>query len=254
MCQKKFYFGTNLKMYKTNRETVDYLNQLQVLTSDVQDQLQSLFVIPSYTALSDAVHCGTTIKLGAQNMHWADQGKFTGEISPLMLKEIGISIIELGHSERRHVMMESNEDISKKMAATVAHGFIGLLCVGETLRQKDDGCTKEIISIQLKTALRPDFLPEQVWVAYEPVWAIGEEGQAASAEYANEIHSHIKEILRQIYPTTWETIPVLYGGSVNQENCESLACQPMIDGLFVGRSAWQAEAFNKLIRKTLKTL
>lgn len=246
---KKFLFGTNLKMYKTNSQTVAYVQQLEALTADMKDLDGNLFVIPSYTALSDTKACSKRIRLGAQNMHWADCGKFTGEISPLMLKEIGVDIIELGHSERRHVMGETDADIEKKAAAAIRHGFTALLCIGETKEEKDAGQTAAVLSRQIRSALKGDYPTEKIWVAYEPVWAIGEEGIPAEPAYVEQVHGQIKEVLQEIYPECGDTIPVLYGGSVNHENCVPFANLKHVDGLFVGRSAWEAESFDQLIRK-----
>ena len=130
---RKLYIGTNLKMYKTIRETVSYLTELERMIADLGDELV-LFVIPSYTALpgASAAVDQTRIKLGAQNMHWEEKGQFTGEISPLMLKELDLEIVEIGHSERRHIFRETEIEENKKVISAINHGFIALLCVGET--------------------------------------------------------------------------------------------------------------------------
>lgn len=249
------YIGTNLKMYKTIAQTVDYMKELQDLTSDIDRGRLTLFVIPSYTSLESAGKCisNNNIKLGAQNMFWAPEGQFTGEISPVMLKETGVEIIEIGHSERRHIFGETDSDMNKKVLAALEHGFTALLCIGETKEQKELGIGNEILSIQLKTALngvsRQDL--ERLWIAYEPVWAIGVHGTPASAEYASEKHQVIKSVLKALYGETGESVPVLYGGSVNNENASELIIMPGIDGLFIGRSAWNAVNFNKIIRQAL---
>lgn len=252
----KLYLGTNTKMYKTIADTVNFLIELGSLTADIdRDQLE-LFVIPSYTSLDAARRLipEGKVKLGAQNMCWEEQGQYTGEISPLMLKELGIEIIEIGHSERRHILGETDEDERKKVTAAVRHGFTPLLCIGETLEQKNYGISNEILSIQLRIGLS-QLSREQaskLWVAYEPVWAIGVNGIPADEGYADEKHAFIKETLISLFgKETGEDIPVLYGGSVNNDNANLLIEKPNIDGLFIGRSAWDAKNFNSIIRSVM---
>lgn len=252
---KKLYIGTNLKMYKTIAQTTDYLQELGSLTADIGKDQICLFVIPSFTALQSAVAAAsqTQILLGAQNMHWEQQGQFTGEVSPLMLKELGIDVIEIGHSERRHVFGETDEHCNKKVLSALTHGFTPLLCVGETATQKDNGISNEVLRIQIKTGLLGIDLMQakKLWIAYEPVWSIGVSGVPAPPDYAEEKHQVIKAVLRELYADTADDIPVLYGGSVNPKNASALIAQPSVDGLFIGRSAWQADKFNDLIRQTL---
>lgn len=251
----KLYIGTNTKMYKTIADTVSYLEELKKLTADIDRNLIELFVIPSFTSLSRAKELVSdgSIKLGAQNMCWEDQGQFTGEISPVMLKEIGIDIIELGHSERRHIFGETDEQLNKKVIAALKHGFTPLLCIGETLEQKQLGISDECLSIQLKAGLNgiSESDARKIWVAYEPVWAIGVNGIPASPEYADEKQGVIKKVLYDLFGETGSDIPVLYGGSVNPGNACELIKQPNIDGLFIGRSAWDAGNFNSIIRDVL---
>ena len=180
MGRKKIYLGTNTKMYKTIADTADFLKKLNELTEDISPEKAELFVIPSYTSLPAAREILKTsqIMLGAQNMCWEDQGQFTGEISPLMLRELEIDLVEIGHSERRQVFRETNEDEAKKVIAAVRHGFKALLCVGETMKEKEYGISDEILSMQLKIGLKD--VPAEQWgqvmIAYEPVWAIGIHG------------------------------------------------------------------------------
>lgn len=249
------YMGTNLKMYKTTKETVSYLTELYELTRDIDDTNLTLFVIPSFTSLESARRCVplSGVTLGAQNMHWEDEGQFTGEVSPLMVKETGAQIIEIGHSERRHVMGETDEQENKKVRTALRHGFTALLCIGETKQQKDLNISDEILSIQLKAGLHGVGKQElgRIWIAYEPVWAIGVNGTPASAEYAAQKHGVIKAVLKGLYGADAAQTPVLYGGSVNPGNAGELIVQDNIDGLFVGRSAWNAADFNSLIRQVL---
>ena len=249
---KKLLMGTNLKMYKTPSQTESYLDALQTLTKDLRSDV-TLFVIPSYPSLERAVNTvkEKAVLLGAQNMHPEEEGQFTGEVSPLMLKELGLDIVEIGHSERRHVFGETDAEENKKVLSALAHGFTALLCVGETAEQKENGIADEVLSIQLKVGLHgvEKERISRLWVAYEPVWAIGVNGTPASPEYARDRHLHIKSVLEGLFPEN--EIPVLYGGSVNPQNAEALIVQPGIDGLFTGRAAWEAENFNRLIRQVL---
>jgi triosephosphate isomerase len=249
---KPLLMGTNLKMYKTAVQTQAYLSTLQTLTSDLRGAV-TLFVIPSYTALERAAETvrNKAILLGAQNMHAEEQGQFTGEISPLMLREFGLDIVEIGHSERRHVFGETDREANRKVLSALAHGFIALLCIGETAEQKAFDISDETLAIQLKTGLFSVTAEsaKRVWVAYEPVWAIGADGVPASADYVKNRHAGIHRVLDALYPET--EIPVLYGGSVNPGNAEELIAQPGVDGLFAGRAAWEPEKFNALIRRTL---
>lgn len=252
----KIYIGTNTKMYKTIAQTVEFLKALDQLTPDISREELELFVIPSFTALETARGCvpAHSIRLGAQNMGWEDEGQFTGEISPLMLKEVGIDIVEIGHSERRHVLGETDVMENRKVLCALRHGFTPLLCVGETQQQKEMGISDEILRIQLKIGLR-NVSPQDakaIRIAYEPVWAIGVSGIPASKEYADEKHGVIKRTLVELFGReTGSDIPVLYGGSVNNENAAELIRMENIDGLFIGRKAWDAGNFNRIIRCVL---
>lgn len=250
--RKKLYFGSNLKMYKTIEDTVGYLRALTENTKDISRKEIELFIIPSYTALESAVKKvdRSLVKLGAQNMCWEDEGQFTGEISPVMLKELGLDLVMIGHSERRHVFGETDAEENKKVKAALNHGFTTLLCIGETKEEKDFGISPEVLCTQLKVGFHgvSESRISKIWVAYEPVWSIGVNGTPASADYAEEMHKVIKACLRELFGTAADTIPVLYGGSVNPGNADELIIQPSIDGLFTGRAAWQADKFDKLIR------
>lgn len=253
---KKLYFGSNLKMYKGIGATREYLQKLVENTKDISRDDIELFIIPSYTTLQTATSCCDRefVKLGAQNMCWEDQGQFTGEISPCMLEEMGLNLVMIGHSERRHVFGESDVEENKKVKAALSHGFKTLLCIGETAEQKEYGISAETLRSQLKIGFYGVSSEEckNIWVAYEPVWSIGVNGTPASAEYAEAMHKEIKAALYEIFGEKAEEIPVLYGGSVNPSNAESLIVQPSIDGLFVGRAAWDADKFDILIRDAIK--
>ena len=188
-------------------------------------------------------------------MSWKDQGQFTGEISPLMLKELGLDLVMIGHSERRHVFGETDLEENKKVKAALNHGFTTLLCIGETAEEKKFGISAEVLRTQLKIGFHdvPAKQANKIWVAYEPVWSIGVNGTPASADYAEEMHKVIKNCLWEIFGEAADEIPVLYGGSVNPGNANELIVQPSIDGLFTGRAAWDADKFNMLIRNAKAT-
>ena len=253
---KKLYFGSNLKMYKTIAQTIEYLKKLTELTKDIsRDEEITLFIIPSYTSLEDASReiDHRLCLLGAQNMCWEEEGQFTGEISPLMLNEIGMDLVMIGHSERRHVFRETDIEENQKVRCVLEHGMRALLCIGETGEQKEYGISPEVLRTQLKVGFHgidPSYA-DRIWVAYEPVWSIGVNGTPASADYAEEMHGVMKGCLREIFGDAGDRIPCLYGGSVNPGNARELISMKSIDGLFVGRSAWQADKFDVLIRDAL---
>ncbi|MDR1518792.1 MAG: triose-phosphate isomerase [Planctomycetota bacterium] len=249
----KLYIGTNTKMYKTGAQTAAFLDRLGQNTADLAREALELFVIPSFTSLETAARhaAAAGISLGAQNMGWEDEGPFTGEISPLMLKEVGVKVVEIGHSERRHGLGETDEQENLKTRCALRHGFTPLLCVGETGDQKEAGISDEILRIQLKIGLR-GVTAEQaggLWIAYEPVWAIGASGVPASREYAEERHQAIRRVLVELFgEDAGGAAPILYGGSVNRQNAPELIAMPAVDGLFIGRAAWDADNFNRIIR------
>jgi len=251
---KKILIGTNTKMTKNISETKEFLAKLQTLTKDLDNEI-TLFVIPSYTTLLAARNIidGDRILLGAQNMSWAETGQFTGEISPNMLNEIGVDIVMIGHSERRHIFGETNNEEALKVESALKHGFIPLLCIGETSEEKMSGIANEVLRSQLITGFskidKNNF--EKIIVAYEPVWAIGVNGEPATAFYVQEKHQVIKSTLVELFGKKATCIDVLYGGSVNPGNANEFLKQKSVDGLFVGRSAWNAVNFNNLIRQII---
>ncbi|MCW9717179.1 triose-phosphate isomerase [Avibacterium sp. 21-599] len=257
---KKIYFGTNLKMYKNNQEVKNYLIKISNNLSKINTKHKiEFFIIPSYTSLESAMNIihyqksSPPIIIGAQNMNANEKGQFTGEISPLMLQELGVQLVMIGHSERRHLMGETDQEENQKVLSSLKHNFITLLCIGETLEQKNYHISDEILRMQLKIGLNGVSIEQlpNLRIAYEPVWAIGTSGIPASAEYANNKHQIIKECLIEIFGKPGNDIPILYGGSVNQENASNLIIQPYIDGLFVGRSAWDADQFHSLIQESI---
>ena len=250
----RLYLGTNTKMYKTIAETTSFLTQLRRLTEDLADSPLTLFVIPSFTSLESAnrITSGSHIRLGAQNMCWEDQGQFTGEISPVMLKEVGVSVVEIGHSERRHVFRENDFDQEKKTAKAAQSGFTPLLCIGETLTQREYGLSGETLSTQLKVGLHSITAEqaEQLWIAYEPVWAIGT-GQTASDEDIRMVHTLVRELLSSLLGSNGIGIQILYGGSVKPDNAKAILSLDNVDGLLVGGASLQAQSFADIVRADL---
>ena len=209
-----------------------------------------LFVIPPFPYIAEVagILARTQVAIGAQNMHWADQGAWTGEVSPLMIKDCGASIVELGHSERRTHFGETDETVALKVAAALRHGLTPLVCVGDTRAEYDAGRTAEALERQTKALLSRASPADaaKIQIAYEPVWSIGEGGTPATPQFAETQHRHIKAVASAL---GFRGVPVLYGGSVNEENCVALAAQPNIDGLFIGRAAWAAEGFLRIVAK-----
>ena len=217
-----------------------------------RDSRVQAFVIPPFPYIADAADLlrDTDVLVGAQNMHWRDEGAWTGEVSPLMLLDCGARIVELGHSERRAHFGESDEMVALKTAAAVQHGLIALVCIGDTKMEYDAGRTAEVLEHQTRMLLRDIKVADidRVVIAYEPVWSIGEGGTPASPEFAEEQHEQIKQVTRDMLG---QPLRVLYGGSVNMGNCVELAAQPNIDGLFIGRSAWDVQGYLGIIQSVL---
>lgn len=245
-----YWVGTSWKMNKTLAEALQFAEALAAFVPGFDPAIQP-FVIPPFTAVRQvkAALANTRVKVGAQNMHWADAGAWTGEISPVMLRDCGLDMIELGHSERREHFGETDKTVGLKTAAAVRHGFVPLICVGETLAEREGGHADEILTAQVLRALQGltgDELSAEILFAYEPVWAIGEKGIPASADYADKQQALIKQVAARRLPAA----PlVLYGGSVNPGNAAELIGQPHIDGLFIGRSAWHAEGYIDILKK-----
>jgi triosephosphate isomerase len=244
------WVGTSWKMNKTLAEALAFAEALRAFAPECDERIQP-FVIPPFTAVREVKRAlsATRVKVGAQNMHWADSGAWTGEVSPVMLRDCGVDLVELGHSERREHFGETDETVGLKTAAAVRHGLIPLICVGETLAQREAGRTEEVLTEQVKGALRfldGEALGAEIIFAYEPVWAIGDKGIPATAEYADRQHALIKQVADGILPAV---PPVLYGGSVNPGNAAELAAHENIDGLFIGRSAWQVEGYVDIVRR-----
>lgn len=249
------WIGTSWKMNKTLAEARSFAEGLGAADADRDPRIQR-FVIPPFTAVREvkAMLAETSVKVGAQNMHWADAGAWTGEVSPVMLRDCALDIVELGHSERRANFGETDETVGLKTEAAVRHGLIPLICIGETLAEREAGQAQTVLENQVRGALgmlAGDQKAATVLLAYEPVWAIGENGIPATADYADARQGEIIAVAEAVLG---RRIPCLYGGSVNPDNCQELIACAHIDGLFIGRSAWQVNGYLDILARCAETL
>lgn len=240
----------NWKMYKTISESVALVQELKTACAGVSDR-EILVCTPatSFAAVRELVK-GSNVKLGAQNLHWETQGAFTGELSGPMLKEAGCEYVVVGHSERRQYFGETDESVNKKMKAAFSHGLLPIVCVGETLQEREAGSTLSVVERQVKVGAA-GLTPEQalkVVIAYEPVWAIGT-GKTATPEQAQEVHAMIRKLLSGLYgEATAQKIRILYGGSVKPDNIDTLMAKPDIDGGLVGGASLKASDFARIVK------
>jgi triosephosphate isomerase len=252
MKKRKPLMAGNWKMNLSLMESEDLLAGIRSAQLDL-DRVDVL-VAPPFTSLQLAhtMLAGTDILLAAQNVHWEQKGAFTGEISPLMLKEAGCSHVILGHSERRIHFFETNEAVNRKAEAAIKGGLTPIICIGETLREREEGRTFTIIRAQLDESLssrcRSGSLTDDLILAYEPVWAIGT-GRTATPEQAQEVHRFIRQWIDEAFDQdTSEATRILYGGSVKPDNSKELMAQPDIDGTLIGGASLKADSFLSIIR------
>ncbi|WP_003540452.1 triose-phosphate isomerase [Desulfotomaculum nigrificans] len=249
---RQMIIAGNWKMHKTVSEAVSFVQELKQQVASVPVEV---VVCPPFTALAPVAEAlkGSSIALAAQNMHWENQGAFTGEISPLMLKEIGCKYVVLGHSERRQYFGETDETVNKKVKAALEHGLVPIVCVGETLAQREANATEQVVATQTRGALA-DLSPEQVAglvIAYEPVWAIGT-GKTASDQDAQQVNRYIRQVIAQEFgQSAAEAVRIQYGGSVKPGNARGLMSQPDIDGALVGGASLKVEDFKGIIENSL---
>ncbi len=244
---RRLILAGNWKMHKTIREAKEFAS---MLVNEMREFRNFEIVIaPPFTALSEVAEIirGTNIKLAAQNMHYEEQGAFTGEISSVMLKEIGVEYVILGHSERRHIFKESDELIHEKVKSAIEHGLIPILCVGEKLEEREKGLTFNVVEKQLREALFDLSAEnvEKIVIAYEPVWAIGT-GKVAKPHQAQEVHEFIRNLLKEMFgEEVAEKVRILYGGSIKPNNFLPIIAQKDIDGGLVGGASLK-ESFVEL--------
>ncbi len=240
----------NWKMNKTRDEAVDLVEDLKESLADAGDV--EVVVCPPFTAL-DAVRealRGSNIEIGAQNMHWEEEGAFTGEVSPLMLKSLGCMYVILGHSERRTYFGETDESVNRKVKSAMANGLLPIICVGETLEEREGGKTEEVVVRQTKAALAGVKTngAERIVMAYEPVWAIGT-GRTASVDEANRMIRIIRQAVAEVFnERIAQEVRIQYGGSVKPQNIADFLGQPEIDGALVGGASLDAGSFADIIK------
>lgn len=252
---RKTLIAGNWKMNNDVEQSLELVKKLVDL-SDNFDENVDVVVCPAFTSLFAVkqVLNGSKIKLGAQNMHFEDKGAFTGEVSPLMLKNIGVDYVIIGHSERRQYFNESDDTVNKKLKTALKYDIIPILCVGETLQQRENNKEKETVKNQIVKAFEniESSDAERITVAYEPIWAIGT-GVNATNEQANEMTSFIRECISEIFDNVLsQKIIIQYGGSVNSANAKELLSQNSIDGALVGGASLKADEFIKIINYAIR--
>ena len=242
---RKPIIAGNWKMHKTIKEALEFVNEVKDKVNS--DKVEAVICAP-FTLLKDLKEAtkGTNIKIGAQNMHFEEKGAFTGEVSPLMLKEIDMDYVVIGHSERRQYFNETDETVNKKVLKALEVGIDPILCVGETLEQREAGKTKDVCKVQVEKALENVLKDDlaKVVVAYEPIWAIG---TGKTAEDANDVISYIREVIKGLYGELANEVRIQYGGSVKPSNVAEIMGQSDIDGALVGGASLASNDYLDLV-------
>lgn len=241
---RKPFIAANWKMNKTAEETEEFINSFLPMVKDVTDV--DILLAPPYTSLSAAAKLlnGSNVILAAQNMHFEENGAYTGEISAEMLRSAGCTCVIIGHSERRQYFHETDEIVNKKIKTARKHGFDVILCIGESLEEREANKTFEVLDKQLTGSLQ-DIPLDGITIAYEPIWAIGT-GKTATKEQANETHASIREWLRKNKESA-DDVRIQYGGSVKPDNIEDLMSEPEVDGALVGGAALKPDSFAGIV-------
>lgn len=244
---RKPIIAGNWKMHKTIAEALEFVNEVKDRVNN--DKVEAVICAP-FTLLKDLKQAtkGTNIKIGAQNMHFEEKGDFTGEISPLMLKELDMDYVVIGHSERRQYFNETDETVNKKVLKALEVGIDPILCVGETLEEREAGNTKDVCKVQVEKALENVSKEDlaKVVIAYEPVWAIGT-GKTATSEDANDVIAYIREVVANLYGELANEVRIQYGGSVKPSNVAEIMNQSDIDGALVGGASLEANDYVELV-------
>jgi triosephosphate isomerase len=251
--EKPFIAG-NWKMHKTIPEAVEMVKALKEESPQLTDA--ELVVIPPYTMLSEVkkVIEGSTVQLGAQNIFWEEKGAFTGEISPPMLKDAGCQYVTIGHSERRQYFGETNETVNKKIKAALAYELTPIMCIGESLEEREKGNTMDKVGTQINSGLEGLGKDEirRIAIAYEPIWAIGT-GVTATPSQAEEVHGFIRKKLAEKYGNEIASYAIiLYGGSVKPANTYSILKENNINGALVGGASLEADSFIQITKEAIK--
>jgi triosephosphate isomerase len=241
----------NWKMYKDINESAELINGLKSKLAALPNGVKAIICPPFISlALAKELLKGTPIELGAQNMYPEDEGAFTAEVSPKMLKSVGCKYVILGHSERRQYFKETDDFINKKVKKAIASGLIPIICVGETLQEREKNITNLVVTTQVTGCLQGISASdiERSIIAYEPVWAIGT-GKVATPQQAQDVHKLIRGLAAQLYSSsTAEKVVIQYGGSVKPDNAQELLHQPDIDGALVGGACLKADSFAAIIQ------
>ena len=244
---RKPIIAGNWKMHKTIAEALEFVNEVKDRVNN--DKVEAVICAP-FTLLKDLKQAtkGTNIKIGAQNMHFEEKGAFTCEISPLMLKELDMDYVVIGHSERRQYFNETDETVNKKVLKALEVGIDPILCVGETLEEREAGNTKDVCKVQVEKALENVSKEDlaKVVIAYEPVWAIGT-GKTATSEDANDVIAYIREVVANLYGELANEVRIQYGGSVKPSNVAEIMNQSDIDGALVGGASLEANDYVELV-------
>jgi triosephosphate isomerase len=246
------FIAGNWKMFKSVHDTVVYVKEFRVLVKDIEDV--EIVIAPPFTAVHAAAEAArnSTIGVAAQNLHWERDGAFTGEVSGPMIKEAGGEYVIIGHSERRTLFGETDQSVNRKIGAAVAAGLVPIVCIGETLAEREAGEMLSVLDRQIKAGF-DGITGEQVGalvIAYEPVWAIGT-GRTATADQAQEAHAHIRQRLRQWFGApAADECHVIYGGSVKPDNTKDLIAQPDVDGALVGGASLDIKSFFEIVRRS----
>ena len=250
---RKIFIAGNWKMNKTAAETAELASALKASLAPFAGKCE-IAVCPTFTSLATAVEIlkGSNVKVGAQNIHWADNGAYTGEISGAMLKEIGVEYVIIGHSERRQYFGETDETVNQRIKAALKYGLKPIVCIGETLAERGSGVTNTVLEKQIRGAFADISAADMdaITIAYEPVWAIGT-GKTATPDVAQETHAFIRSVLTALYGDKAQDIVVQYGGSMKPENSGALVSKQDIDGGLIGGAALKADSFTALIQNAL---
>ncbi|HEY8345347.1 MAG TPA: triose-phosphate isomerase, partial [Bacillota bacterium] len=243
------FIAGNWKMYKTASEARELVQGLRKALTDTKGV--EVAVCPPFTALAQVAEelKGTEIKLGAQDLFWEEEGAFTGEVSPVMLKDLGCEYVIIGHSERRQYFGETDEQVNKKVKAALAHGLKPIICVGESLAQRDAGQTESLVRGQVEKALaglERERVPEIV-IAYEPIWAIGT-GRSSNGTDANQVIGLIRRTIARMFGAEVAAeVRIQYGGSVKPQNIKEFMAEAEIDGALVGGASLQVDSFAAIV-------
>lgn len=250
---RKTIIAGNWKMYKTIGEAIELINGLKRDLFDLDGAAVDIVICPPFTALTEAseLTSESNIQLGAQDAYWQEEGAFTGEISCKMLKDAGCRYVIIGHSERRQFFNETDDSVNKKLKAALACGLTPIVCVGESLSERENSLTFKVLQRQIEEGLKgveeKDIL--KTVIAYEPVWAIGT-GKTATPAQAQETQKYIRDLLKKMYnKEVGELLRIQYGGSVKPENITELMQQPDIDGALVGGASLNLESFSLIVKK-----